>query len=166
MGGEGPALPGPGSLGSFHDSFVALTDLIHDLGARKRGDLPSSITILSGDVHHGYLAEATFHDDKVKSRIYQAVCSPLRNALPGKKSRLQNVAWTKPAALAGRLLSRSAGIEEEKLSWRLTHDRPWFENHVATLELEGKHARLTFERAVTDNSGEPTLEKVFEHRLA
>jgi hypothetical protein len=151
---------------SFHDSFVALTDLIHNLAARKSGDPPSSITILSGDVHHGYLAEATFHDDWVKSRVYQAVCSPLRNALPGKKSRLQNVAWTKPATLAGRLLSRSSGIKGEKLSWRLTHDEPWFENHVATLELDGKHAKITFERAVTGSSGEPSLEKIYERRLA
>jgi hypothetical protein len=151
---------------SFHASFVALTDLIHDLGAGKRGDPPSSITILSGDVHHGYLAEATFHDVKVKSQIYQAVCSPLRNALPGRKSRLQSVAWTKPAALAGRLFSRSAGFEEEKLSWRLTHDGPWFENHVATLHLDGKHAKITFERAVTDSSGEPSLEKIYERRFA
>jgi PhoD-like phosphatase len=149
---------------SFHDSFVALTDLIRNVGASKRGDPPSSITILSGDVHHGYLAEATFRDDNVESLIYQAVCSPLRNALPSKKSRLQDVAWTKLAALAGRLLSKSVGIEE-KMSWRLTHDEPWFENHVATLELDGKHARITFEKAITGSSGEPGLEKIYERRL-
>ena len=102
----------------------------------------------------------------MESQIYQAVCSPLRNALPGKKSRLQNVAWTKPAALAGRLFSRSAGIKEEKLGWRLTHDRPWFENQVATLVLDGRSARITFERAVTDSSREPSLEKICERRLA
>jgi hypothetical protein len=150
---------------SFHRSFVELTALIHRLGAGERGDPPSSITILSGDVHHGYLALATFRDANVESRLYQAVCSPLRNALPGKKSRLQDVAWTKLAALAGRLLSRSAGIEEEKIGWRLTHDEPWFENHVATLELDDKRARITFEETVTDDSGEPGLQKIYEHRL-
>jgi hypothetical protein len=151
---------------SFHDSFVKLTDLIHRVAAGEKGNPPSSITILSGDVHHGYLAEANFRDARMESPVYQAVCSPLRNALPGRKSHLQDVAWTKPAALAGRLLSRSAGIEEEKLSWRLTHDEPWFENHVATLELDGQRAKITFERAVTDSSGEPSLEKICERRLA
>jgi hypothetical protein len=59
-------------------------------------------------VHHSYLAEATFRHDNVESPVYQAVCSPLRNALPGKKSRLQGVAWSKAGELAGRLLSRLA----------------------------------------------------------
>jgi hypothetical protein len=150
---------------SFHHSFVALTDLIRRVGAGEKGDPPSSITILSGDIHHGYLAEATFRDARVESPVYQAVCSPLRNALPGKKSRLQSVAWTKSAALAGRLLSRSARIEEEKLGWRLTHDEPWFENHVATLELDGRRARITFEEAVQGGSREPGLRKIYERGL-
>jgi hypothetical protein len=150
---------------SFHDSFVKLTDLIHRVAAGEKGKPPSPITILSGDVHHGYLAEANFHDARLASPIYQAVCSPLRNALPGRKSRLQDGAWTRSAALAGRLLSRLAGIEDEKLSWHLTHDEPWFENHVATLELNGQRARITFEKAVTDSSGEPSLEKIYERHL-
>jgi PhoD-like phosphatase len=150
---------------SFHHSFVALTDLIRRVGAGEKGDPPSSITILSGDIHHGYLAEATFRDARVESPVYQAVCSPLRNALPAKKSRLQSVAWTKSAALAGRLLTRLAGIEEEKLGWRLTHDEPWFENHVATLELDGQRARITFEEAVQGDSREPGLRKIYERHL-
>jgi hypothetical protein len=101
----------------------------------------------------------------VKSRIYQAVCSPLRNALPGKKSSLQNVAWTKPFALATHLLSRLAGVEPPGLTWRLTHDSPWFENHVATLQLDGRSAHITFEEAVNDDSREPGLRKIFAHRL-
>jgi PhoD-like phosphatase len=150
---------------SFHDSFVALTDLIRRVGTGEMSHPPASITVLSGDVHHGYLAEAAFPGDNVESPVYQAVCSPLRNALPGKKSRLQDVAWTKPAAFAGRLLSRLAGIEERKMSWRMTHDEPWFSNHVATLELDTHSARITFEEAITDDSGEPGLRAIFEHRL-
>src|SRR5918997_1879244 len=151
---------------SFHGSFVALTELIQRAAAGERGHPPASITILSGDVHHGYLAEAKFRDPKVQSPVYQAVCSPLRNALPGKKSRLQSVGWTKAGALAGRLLSRLVGIEREEMSWRLTHDELWFENHVATLELDGRHASITFERATQDDSSEPGLRKIFTRRLA
>src|SRR5918997_2551767 len=41
---------------SFHGSFAALADLIRRVGAESQP--PASITVLSGDVHHGYLAEA------------------------------------------------------------------------------------------------------------
>ena len=101
----------------------------------------------------------------MESPVYQAVCSPLRNALPGKKSRLQDIAWAKTGELAGHLLSRLAGIEAPDVTWRLTHDKPWFENHVATLELESRRAKITFEEAVQDDSGEPDLRKIYERRL-
>jgi hypothetical protein len=52
------------------------------------------------------------------------------------------------------------------MSWHLTHDRPWFENHVATLELDGRHADITLEEAFTDDSGEPGLRRIFTRRLA
>ena len=151
---------------SFHDSFVALTGLIQHVATGRKGDAPSSITILSGDVHHGYLAEASFDGTDSKSRVHQAVCSPLRNALPGEKSRLQEVAWTRPATLAARLLSRLAGIEVPNLTWRLTHDYPWFENHVATLQLDGRSARIFFEKAILEDSREPGLQEIFNRRLA
>lgn len=150
---------------SFHESFDQLTALIQAVGAGERGRAPASIIILSGDVHHGYLAEAAFHDKDVHSPVYQAVCSPLRNSLPGKKSRLQNAGWTKPGELAGRLLARLAGVGGEGMSWRLTHEGPWFENQIATLELNGRHAKLAFEKAVLDGSGEPELRKIYEYRL-
>ena len=150
---------------SFHDSFVELTALIRCVAAGERGQPPASILVLSGDVHHGYLAELTFRDDKVKSSIYQAVCSPLRNALPNEKSRLQNLGWTKLGELAGRTLARLAGIEGEEASWHLTHEELWFENQVATLELEGRRAALTFEKAVLDDSGEPGLQKIYDCRI-
>ncbi len=150
---------------SFHESFVKLTDLIRAVGAGEKGQPPASITILSGDVHYGYLAEATFSAGDVKSPVYQAVCSPFRNSLPEKKLHLQSVSWTKPGELAGRFLARLAGIGKEELDWHLTHDKPWFENHVATLELENRRATLTFEKAILNGSGEPDLEKIYEHRL-
>ncbi|MDQ4126717.1 MAG: alkaline phosphatase D family protein [Actinomycetota bacterium] len=149
---------------SFHDSFAAMTGLIQAVASGRRGDPPATILVLSGDIHHGYLAEAEF-TAATQSRVYQAVCSPLRNSLPGEKSRLQSRAWTVPAAFAGRLLASLAGVEDEPLTWRLTHDAPLFDNQVATLHLEGRRARITFEGTVLDG-GEPGLRKLYSRRLS
>jgi hypothetical protein len=149
---------------SFHDSFTAMVDLIGAVANGERGDPPSTILVLSGDVHHGYLAEAEYAGGN-QSRVYQAVCSPLRNSLPGEKSRLQGITWTKRVALATRLLARLAGVEEEPLSWRLAHDAPFFDNQVATLELEGRGATITFEGAFLDGE-EPGLQELYSLRLS
>jgi PhoD-like phosphatase len=151
---------------SFHESFTELVELTRTVGAGDRGRPPASIVFLSGDVHYGYLAEATFRGRGVEGQVYQVVCSPFRNSLPGKKSRLQSAGWTKPGELAGRFLARLVGIGEEGIDWHLTHDRLWFENQVATLKIEGRQAILTFEKAVLDTSGEPDLRKLYEHYLA
>jgi hypothetical protein len=148
---------------SFRDSFAAMVGLLGRVASGESS--PSTVLILSGDVHHGYLAEATF-ESGAKSRVYQAVCSPLRNALPNKKSFLQSYAWSKPLALAARILARLAGVSGERLTWRMTHDATFFDNLVATLELEDRHATITFEKAVLDTSKEPALEKLYERRLA
>jgi hypothetical protein len=47
----------------------------------------------------------------------------------------------------------------------MTHQKPWFENHVATLELQGRRATVTFEKAITEGSGEPDLQRIYERRL-
>ena len=56
---------------------------------------PASIVVLSGDVHHAYLAEVGLRDEagRSESAVYQAVCSPYRNPLaepraPGDQDRL------------------------------------------------------------------------------
>ena len=51
-------------------------------------------------------------------------------------------------------------------SGRLTHDRPWFENQIATLTIQDRRATLAFHKAVLNSSGEPDLQTVHERRLA
>ncbi|HEV2742452.1 MAG TPA: alkaline phosphatase family protein, partial [Rubrobacter sp.] len=86
--------------------------------------------------------------------------------LPGRKSRLQSVAWNGAAALAARLLSGLAGVREPGMDWRLTHEEPFFDNQVATLELDGPAATITFKGAVLDADQEPTLRTLYRRRLA
>jgi hypothetical protein len=63
-------------------------------------------------------------------------------------------------------LESLAGIGAPDMDWRLTHSEPWFENHVATLELDGPHAKITFEEAIQNNSGEPDLQSIYERNLS
>ena len=50
----------------------------------ERGRAPRTVTFLSGDVHHSYVAEVGRRARPARSRaaIVQAVCSPIRNPLP------------------------------------------------------------------------------------
>ena len=49
---------------------------------------PGSVVLLSGDVHHAYVAEARPTDGQPawQAPVYQAVCSPLRNPLDARRA--------------------------------------------------------------------------------
>jgi hypothetical protein len=152
---------------AFQDSFGHLVKLLRSAasGERSNGPPPASIVLLSGDVHHGYLARVSFRDG-VESSVYQVVSSPLRNPL-GLPERLGfNAAWTKPGELIGKAVARLAGVPEPDVGWRLMHEEPWFDNHVSTLEFRGREATLRVEKTTPEDAGEPRLYTLLEHRLA
>ena len=153
---------------AFYKSFNRFTDLLRSISTGERGKPPASIAVLSGDVHHTYLAELELRDPDAKSPVYQATCSPFRNPLPGPLRRIFRAGWSKKGAQIGQLLARTARVKEPDVGWHLTHDGPWFNNHVSTLELEGRRNVLKIEKAVSQNgaSGEPTLQKIFEYHLS
>jgi hypothetical protein len=154
---------------AFQDSFDHLVKLLRSVasGERSDGPPPASIALLSGDVHHGYLAEIAFKDGTdVESNVYQVVSSPLRNPL-GFPERLAFVAaWTKPGEHIGKALTRLAGVAEPDVGWHLMHEEPWFDNHVSTLELHGREATLKIEKTAPEDAGEPRLYPLLERRLA
>jgi len=152
---------------AFQDSFGGFAKLLRSIasGERSNGEAPASVIVLSGDVHHGYLAEADF-GDRAKSPVYQAVSSPMRNPL-GPSERLGlRAGWTRPGEMVGKTLARLAGVEAPGIRWRLTHEKPWFENHVSTLELHGRRASLKVEKTTSKEAGEPRLYPILERRLA
>jgi hypothetical protein len=151
---------------AFHDSFAGLVRLLRAIGAGERSNShpPASMVVLSGDVHHGYLAEIDLGDG-VKSAIYQSVGSPLRNPLGLPERLALGAGWTKTGGLVGKTLARLAGVEEPSVSWRLTHDEPWFENHISTLELRGREATLRVEKTNPEDEREPRLYPILEHHL-
>jgi PhoD-like phosphatase len=154
---------------AFHDSFEELAALLRSVGAgeRSNGKPPASVVVLSGDVHHGYLAGLDFGDGAdVKGPVYQAVGSPLRNVLGLPERLAMRFGWSGPGEQVGKTLARLAGVEESALRWHLRHEEPWFENHISTLELRGREATLKVEKPTPEDAGEPLLRTILEHSLA
>ncbi|HEU0129001.1 MAG TPA: alkaline phosphatase D family protein, partial [Pseudonocardiaceae bacterium] len=65
---------------AFQEGFQEVAAMVLEVAEGKRGDPPATVTFLSGDVHHSYLAEV--ERGGRTTRILQAVCSPIRNPLP------------------------------------------------------------------------------------
>src|SRR5918995_1085135 len=148
--------------GAFHASFDDLANLLRAVSAGERSPErpPASVAVLSGDVHHGYLAEVCFGVG-AESPVYQATSSPLRNPLGLAERLVMRAGWTKRGELVGKALARLAGAKEPKVRWRLTHKEPWFENHVSTLRLRGREASLKVEKTTPEDIEEPRLHKIF-----
>ena len=158
--------------GAFNHSFDRLAELQRSVAAGERGRPPASIVTLSGDVHHAYLSEVAFpRGSGVQSKVYQAVCSPLRNPLDDTERRVIKFMMTRPAYAIARALSKAAGVESEPVRWRMVGDGPWFDNQVASLDLDGRRMGFRIEKALHDEDdvngpGEPKLDCVFEHTIA
>jgi hypothetical protein len=65
-----------------------------------------------------------------------------------------------------RALARLAGVRDAGIGWRMTGDGPWFDNQVATLEIDGRDILMRLEKAVPVDDEDARLECVLEHRLA
>jgi len=152
---------------AFGVSFEKLERLLQEVGRGERGEPPASIVLLSGDVHHAYLAEVAFRRDAdVRSAVYQAVCSPFRNALDSHERHMIRFALTRTGVAMGRGLARAAGARDPDVRWRFI-EGPFFDNQVATVEIAGRRAELKLEKTVGEQQAdERKLETVFERRLA
>jgi PhoD-like phosphatase len=135
---------------AFAHSFNAVADDVLAVCSGERGRAPASVTFLSGDVHYSYLARVT--SPRSETSIAQVVCSPLRNPLIGK-FRLANLIACKPtgSTMFFRALAKLAGAAKPLLRWKVTHG-PWFDNAIATIEIDGRAARVRWESPVTETS--------------
>jgi len=142
---------------AFRTSFAHLVDELRAVGAGERGAPPASIVVLSGDVHHAYLAEAGFpRAAGVRSAVVQAVCSPIRNPLDHNERRMLRSALSRPAHAVASVLARAAGVREPPVRWRFP-EPPTFDNQIATLTLDGRAARLRIERTDPAEWQDPRL---------
>jgi len=152
---------------AFGKSFERLTDLIARAGAGEFGPPPATITVLSGDVHHAYLAELAFPVSAgVKSSVWQAVCSPFRNALDSRERKTIDLGDSHVPARVFATLARLAGVPRERVRWRLV-EGPYYDNQVATMTLDGRSAEVRLERTVGDpKTDQRELHTSFDRALA
>lgn len=109
---------------------------------RAPGTAPASISVLSGDVHHSYLARARFTDPTVVTPVHQLTCSPLHNQVPDAMRLPLRLGWSPALAMAARALSRTAGTGRPALRWTKLAG-PYFGNAIGTLRHDGRTAEVT-----------------------
>ncbi|TYB38049.1 alkaline phosphatase family protein [Micromonospora sp. AP08] len=146
---------------SFRRSFDALGELFARLGsgtaphegarvgAGPAYSRPASISVLSGDVHHSYVARARFADRSVRTPVHQLTCSPIHNQVPAGMRPLMKLGWNPGPAGAARALARSAGVRRPLVRWKKLAG-PYFGNAVATLTHEGRTADVVIEGTTSD----------------
>ena len=150
---------------AFDRSFRELCELLATVGtSTDERQAPATITMLAGDIHFAYVAEAHFPDrPAVTSRITQVVASPLRNALVTRERRVIRFALSRVGRSIGRMLRRSVRGRPTPLVWELT-DGPIFANNIGTLRFDGD-VHLVLERSRPDDDGRPTLARAVDRHL-
>jgi hypothetical protein len=150
---------------SFQRTFRRLAELLDDIAGGGAGKAPASIVMLSGDVHHCYLAEMGFPSGgPARSRVWQAVCSAFRKELAPHERAVIAFGHT---ALGGRLarrLARAAGVPRLPFGWRIV-ERPAYANQVGTLTLDGDRARVSVEAVHDGDWLDPRLQFAFARDL-
>ena len=151
---------------AFGKSFTEFERLLAGLAAGQHGQPPISVTVISGDIHHSYLAAVDFPaGTDSRSAVYQAVCSPVHNALPHSFQRAQRLTTSRAGELIAAALARLAGVNKPTIRWRITRG-PWFHNMLSELEFNGAKARIRFGRAIPEADQFPRLQPVCETDLS
>ncbi|MFD5584243.1 alkaline phosphatase D family protein [Streptomyces sp. NPDC127063] len=144
---------------AFPRSFDGLADLIAEVGSGP--DAPATVCVLSGDVHHGYLAQASWRRGGPGLPVVQLTCSPVHNSVPLSMRVGFRLGWSAPARLVGRAFARHGRCARPPVRWR-KKGGPWFGNQLMTLTMRGRSARLRLERTGKD----ATLRTVIVRTLA
>jgi hypothetical protein len=148
---------------AFEEGFVQLARMTVEVATGRRGRAPRSVSFLSGDVHHSYLAAAwpdPASGARFTSQVVQATCSPIRNPLPGYMKGFIRLAALGRARPTGRLLA--GRVPRSPLRWRLTRG-PWYDNNLGVLELLEDRLHFRWSGGEVDGHPErPTLRTVAE----
>jgi hypothetical protein len=129
---------------SFQRSFDSLAALFAEAGSAG----PASISVLSGDVHHSYVARAIFRERPVAAPVHQLTCSPVHNQIQAYMRPVLRLGWWRGPAVVARALARAAHVAAPAVRWR-KRAGPYFGNAVGTLVHDGRSARVLIEGTTT-----------------
>jgi hypothetical protein len=149
---------------AFQHGFAEVAEMALSVANGERGPAPDTVTFLSGDVHHSYVSEVTRVEGRSgpRSRIVQAVCSPIRNPLPRVMRYATAVLSYGLAGPMGAVAARSAHVPDPPFQWELV-EGPWYDNNLAVLEDRGAEGlALTWYTGVVEGGDHehPRLEEV------
>jgi hypothetical protein len=151
---------------SFQHTFRRFAELIDDAAHGREGKAPASIVMLSGDVHHCYLAEVAFRPGTgPHSPVWQAVCSAFRKELAPHERAVIGLGHAHVSGRLARRLARAAGVSPVPFGWRVV-DRPAYANQIATLTLDGDRSLLRVEAVADGDWRDPQLRPAFARELA
>ncbi|WP_205629065.1 alkaline phosphatase D family protein [Jiangella muralis] len=135
---------------AFDRSFDAMASLVTEVATGPDGRRPHTVSFLSGDVHYSYAARLAYPGRTPRtSRVYQLVCSPVRNPLSRTLRYLNGAAAFAVARVAGTALARLARVPKPSVRWSIEAG-PRFDNALATLELTDGSARVRWETGRVD----------------
>ncbi|MFI5755584.1 alkaline phosphatase D family protein [Streptomyces sp. NPDC051569] len=129
---------------AFPDSFEELAALVAEAGSGPGA--PATVCVLSGDVHHAYVAEPSWTAGDPDARVLQLTCSPVHNSVPASMKVGFRLGWSRLGRRLGRVLARHGRVAPTSVNWARTGG-PWFGNQLMTLTLRGRSAHLRLEHA-------------------
>ncbi|MDG4862086.1 alkaline phosphatase D family protein [Streptomyces sp. T-3] len=149
---------------AFPKSFEELTALIAEVGSGPGA--PATVLVLSGDVHHAYVAEPGWPAGSgPDSRVLQLTCSPVHNSIHTTVKLGFRFGWSRAGRALGRRFARHGRSGKPLIKWRRTGG-PWFGNHLMTLTLRGRAARLRLDQAKGVRGRSAKLRTVEEAELS
>lgn len=101
------------------------------------------MSVLSGDVHHSYVARADLPG--ATARVHQLVCSPVHNYVPAFVKPVFKMGWSSRVAKVTRGWAARRGAASLPLTWKNLNG-PIFGNTIATLHTTGRTAETSFEQ--------------------
>jgi hypothetical protein len=147
---------------AFRTSFHRLMDLIARVGRQETP--PSSVLLLSGDVHCSYTANARLDGiDPARTGFHQLVMSPFRNPLEPPIRIANHLLNMLPVRALLHWLARRAGVEDAAVDWEVDHGM-WFDNGVMTVVFHGGRAAVEVDHAHV-RGGEQVLQRTHSQVL-